>query len=241
MLRARTLISSVLRVVPPSRLVCAALAVRRPFFSSAPADGAAQGEGGGAASPPPGDTASAEVAALRAELESTRLKLKDALDSRAYLAAEAENARRIAKLDVDKARAYAAQPIAKGLLLAVDNLAIAQAALTPEVVASSPAVRALAEGVGATSKIFLKVLGEHGVAQFGAAGEKFNPNVHEAVSMQPAPAGAEPNTVLHVLKTGFMFKDRVLRPAQVVVAVKAQAMEDAAAAAAATEGSSRTI
>jgi molecular chaperone GrpE len=215
----------------------------RPFFSSAASAEGGGAPGGGDAPPPaaPDAAAAAEAASLRAELDATRLKLKDALESRAYLAAEAENARRIAKLDVEKARAYAAQPIAKGLLLAVDNLAIAQAALTPEVVSSSPAVRALAEGVGATSKIFLKVLGEHGVAQFGAAGEKFNPNVHEAVSMQPAPAGAEPNTIMHVLKTGFMFKDRVLRPAQVIVAVKAQAMEDAAAAAAATEGSSRTI
>jgi molecular chaperone GrpE len=238
MFRVRSLVSAAARLrALPFRAAPASLAVR-PFFSGAASDAPPPPAEGG---PAAGGADSAEVAALRAELDATRSKLKDALDSRAYLAADAENARRIAKLDVEKARAYAAQPIAKGLLLAVDNLAIAQAALTPDVVASSPAVRALAEGVSATSKIFMKVLGEHGVAQFGAPGEKFNPNVHEAVSMQPAPAGSEPNTVIHVLKTGFMFKDRVLRPAQVVVAVKAQAMEDAAAAAAATEGSSRTI
>ena len=97
------------------------------------------------------------------------------------------------------------------------------------------------EGVGATLKIFLKVLGEHGVAQFGAPGERFNPNVHEAVAMVPAAPGQEANSVVAVLKVGYMFKDRVLRPAQVTVAMKAAAMEEAQAAVDATAGSSRSL
>jgi molecular chaperone GrpE len=163
------------------------------------------------------------------------------LESRAYLVAEMENVRRIAKVDVDKARTYAAQPIAKGLLLAVDNLSITSAAITPDLGAGNPAVAALGEGVGATLKIFLKVLGEHGVAQFGAPGEKFNPNVHEAVAMLPAQADQQPNTVVNVLKVGYMFKDRVLRPAQVTVAMKSSAMDEAKAAVDATAGSSRSL
>jgi molecular chaperone GrpE len=102
-------------------------------------------------------------------------------------------------------------------------------------------VAALGEGVGATLKIFLKVLGEHGVAQFGAPGEKFNPNVHEAVAMLPAQADQQPNTVVNVLKVGYMFKDRVLRPAQVTVAMKSSAMDEAKAAVDATAGSSRSL
>lgn len=178
--------------------------------------------------------------ALQAELDATKAKLKDALEARAYLAADMENVRRIAKVDVDKAKAYAAQPIAKGLLLAVDNLSITTAAI-PKDGSLPPAVASLAEGVGATLKIFLKVLGEHGVAQFGTVGEKFNPNVHEAMSMVPAQPGQEPNTVVHVLTVGYMFKDRVLRPAQVMVALKASAVEEAQAASNATAGSSRSI
>ena len=188
-------------------------------------------------SPPPSDE---KLVALQAELDATKAKLKDALESRAYLVADMENVRRIAKVDVDKAKAYAAQPIAKGLLLAVDNLSITTAAI-PKDGSLPPAVAALAEGVGATLKIFLKVLGEHGVAQFGTVGEKFNPNVHEAMSMVPAQAGQEPNTVVHVLTVGYMFKDRVLRPAQVMVALKASAVEEAQAASSATAGSSRSI
>jgi molecular chaperone GrpE len=60
------------------------------------------------------------------------------------------------------------------------------------------------------------------VEQFGKVGEKFDPNRHEAMMQAPAPAGTEPNTVLALLKTGFVIKDRVLRPAQVVVATKPQ-------------------
>jgi len=164
-----------------------------------------------------------------------------------YLAAEMENVRRIARADVDKARAYGALPLAKGLLFAVDCLAAADGGAGGGAggggsgAAGAASAAALAEGVSATLKILLKTLAEHGVAQFGAAGEKFNPNVHEAVAMLPAAAGAAPGTVAAVLKSGFMFKDRVLRPAQVTVLVKPSVVDDAKAAADATAGSSRTI
>jgi len=205
-------------------------------FSSDAAGGSDGTKAGTEETAPPNDA----LASLQAELASTKLKLKDALDSRAYLVAEMENVRRIAKLDVEKAKQYAAQPIAKGLLLAVDNLSITTAAI-PKDGSLPPAVASLAEGVGATLKIFLKVLGEHGVAQFGVVGEKFNPNVHEAVAMLPAQSGQDPNTVVNVLGVGYMFKDRVLRPARVTVALKAAAVDEAAAATAATAGSSRSI
>jgi molecular chaperone GrpE len=160
------------------------------------------------------------------------LKLRESNEARVYDMAEMENVRRIAKVDVERARAYAAQPIAKGLLLAVDNLSAAVAAVEGKVDAG------VSSGLSATLKIFLKVLGEHGVAQFGAPGEKFDPNVHEAVGMVP---GEPPNTLSAVLKTGFMFKDRVLRPAQVIVTMKGESVAAAEAAAASTAGSSRSI
>ena len=217
-----------------------AAALLRPL-STAGADAAAADAGAAAAAaaaaPPPSDAS----AALQAELAATQAKLKEALEARAYLAADIENVRRIARVDVERARAYAAQPIAKGLLLAVDNLAITTAAITPDMAGGHAGVKALAEGVGATLKIFLKVLGEHGVAQFGAPGERFNPNVHEAVAMVPAAPGQEANSVVAVLKVGYMFKDRVLRPAPVTVAMKAAAMEEAQAAVDATAGSSRSL
>jgi molecular chaperone GrpE len=67
----------------------------------------------------------------------------------------------------------------------------------------------------------LKTLAGAGVEPFGKLGDKFDPNRYEAMLQMPAAAGQEPNTVALLLKTGFMFKDRVLRPAQVGVTVKA--------------------
>ena len=232
--------TSLLASVPARLSVRSPSYVFRSLSTEAPPSGAAAGsaagaEGGAAAAADPA------LAALQAELADARAKLKECQESRVYLVAEMDNVRRIAKVDVDKARAYAAQPIAKGLLLAVDNLALTTSAITPEFGEGNPSVKALGEGVGATLRIFLKVLGEHGVAQFGAPGEKFNPNVHEAVAMLPAPAGQEPNTVVNVLKVGYMFKDRVLRPAQVTVAMKQGAMDEAKAAVDATAGSSRSL
>ena len=236
MMRMRSILHLVAR--PPSLLGLnrSAIEFQVSTFSSDAAGGSDGTKAGTEETAPPNDA----LASLQAELASTKLKLKDALDSRAYLVAEMENVRRIAKLDVEKAKQYAAQPIAKGLLLAVDNLSITTAAI-PKDGSLPPAVASLAEGVGATLKIFLKVLGEHGVAQFGVVGEKFNPNVHEAVAMLPAQSGQDPNTVVNVLGVGYMFKDRVLRPARVTVALKAAAVDEAAAATAATAGSSRSI
>ena len=202
----------------------------RSFSADAPPPDA----GAGAAPPGADDDA---TAALRTELAAVTKALAEAKEQRAYLAAEMENVRRIARLDVDKARAYGAQPLAKGLLGAVDCLAAAGVGNGRGVADGA----ALAEGVSATLKLLLKALAEHGVAQFGTAGEKFNPNVHEAVAMLPAQDTQTPGTVANVLKTGFMFKDRVLRPAQVTVAVKPDTVKAAAAASEATAGSSRTI
>jgi molecular chaperone GrpE len=207
---------------------------RARFFSS-DAPSADASASAGAAAPPGADDDVA--AALRTELAAMTRALAEAKEQRAYLAAEMENVRRIARLDVSKSREYGAQPLAKGLLGAVDCLAAAGSGSGSAAADGA----ALAEGVSATLKLLLKALAEHGVAQFGQTGEKFNPNVHEAVAMLPATDEQTPGTVANVLKTGFMFKDRVLRPAQVTVAVKPDAVKAAAAAAEATSGSSRTI
>lgn len=166
------------------------------------------------------DQAANDVAKLQAEIESLKTKLKESNDQRVYLLAEMENVRRIAKNDIERATKYAAQPICKGLLLAIDNLQIAVDNLPREKLANDSVLQNYAEGIEATLKIFHKVLGEHGMVEFGQVGEKFDPNHHEAVAMIPAQEGQEPNTLGAVMKTGFFFKDRVLRAAQVAVVSK---------------------
>jgi molecular chaperone GrpE len=134
--------------------------------------------------------------------------------------AEMENTRRIAAVDVKKAKDYALAPVAKSLLLALDTLDSALRAVPPGEVGGNKALSNLMDGLNGTQKIFAKVLGEHGVARFGAVGDKFDANKYDAVSSAPAANGAEPNTVASVYQVGYTLKDRVLRPAQVVVFVK---------------------
>lgn len=169
---------------------------------------------------------------LEGEVAELKKKLLEVNQNRAYLFAEMENVRRIAKVDVDKAKQYAAQPIAKALLLAVDNLTMAAASIPDEKRKNDASFANLAGGVEATLKIFLKTLAEHGTVQYGAVHDKFDPNVHEAAAMIPSQSASQaPNTIAHVMKTGFMFKDRCLRPAQVAVYMKPEAAEEARQAA----------
>lgn len=194
-----------------------------PISTEPPAEDGASAAGGQSA----GSAGADPVKKLEAEVAELKKKVKEVNDNRVYLLAEMENVRRIAKADVDKAKQYAAQPIAKALLVALDNLTMAVASIPGDKRQSDSAFNNLADGVDATLRIFSKTLSEHGTVQFGTVGEKFDPNRHEAVTMFPATAGQEPNTVAHVMKTGFLFKDRVIRPAQVAVFMKPQAAEEA--------------
>ena len=194
-------------------------------------------DGAAAASEDPKDQ---QIKQLQLEIQQLKQKYKEAHDEKVYVLADMENTRRIARADVDKIKKYAAQPIAKDLLLAADNLQIAIDNIPQEKKAQDKVFSNLAEGIAATLKIFMKVLNEHGVVQFGTVGDKFDPSKYEAVSMQPAKEH-EPNTVTAVYKSGFMFKDRVLRPSQVVVSVKDEVVQQAKEAAEHTKDSSRSI
>jgi molecular chaperone GrpE len=168
--------------------------------------------------------------------DAARAKLKEAESGRIYQLAEMENVRRIASTDVRKAKEYACQPMAKGLLLALDNLDSALRAASPALAIAEGAGAGagaqaekgalakpftdLVEGLRATRRIFVKVMSEHGATQFGAVGDKFDANKFDAVVLAPPAAGGAgpaPGHVAQVLQSGYMFKDRVLRPCQVVV------------------------
>ncbi len=182
-------------------------------------NGAPEGAGGGAGGA--ADPREAQVKELTAKVTALEAKVKELEADKLYKLAEMETVRRIARKDVDTAKQYAAQPIAKGLLLAIDNISSAIAAVPEDEAGKSKALANLLEGIRATHRIFLKVLGEHGVKPFGEAGDKFDANKYEAFAMVPAgAAGKEPNTVANVMQVGYMFKDRVLRPAQVAVFTK---------------------
>lgn len=130
--------------------------------------------------------------------------------------AEQENVRRIAKMDVDRARTYAVQSFAKNLLEVADNLERARTSVPTEVPDTDAPqfLKSLLEGVAMTDSGLHKVLTNSGVTKFGAVGDKFDPHIHEAM-YQFQDAKLEPGTVGNVIAPGYHFKDRVLRPAKV--------------------------
>ena len=159
-----------------------------------------------AAAADPIPSASPAPAAPAADLEARHAELSDA-----YLRAkaEAENTRRRAEEEMGKARKFAVEGFAESLLPVKDSLeaAIAIPAATPE---------QLLEGVHATLRQLTSALEKNKVVEVNpAAGAKFDPHQHQAISV--VPAAQEPNTVVAVLQKGYLIADRVLRPALVTV------------------------
>lgn len=148
-----------------------------------------------------------DLATRVAELEA------QAKDQALRSQAEVQNIQRRAERDVANAHKFALEKFAGSLLDVVDNLERALDS-TP---ADNEAAKALREGVVLTHKQLLDALKRFAVEQVNPVGEPFNPEVHQAVSMQPS-ATAEPNTVTAVLAKGYTLSGRLLRPAMVVVA-----------------------
>jgi molecular chaperone GrpE len=159
----------------------------------------------------PETTAPAPAAVPNTEQKLTQLEAKHAEVADAYLRAkaESENTRRRAEEEISKARKFAVEAFAESLLPVKDSLeaAIAIPAATPE---------QLLEGVHATLRQLGAALERNRVIEINpAAGAKFDPHQHQAISV--VPAEQEPNTVVAVLQKGYLIADRVLRPALVTV------------------------
>jgi molecular chaperone GrpE len=127
--------------------------------------------------------------------------------------AEIQNIQRRAERDVTHAHKFALEKFAGSLLEVVDNLERALGSVPSE----EPAVKALQEGVSLTHKLFTDTLKRFAVEAVDPLGAPFDPEQHQAVSMQPSTT-AEPNTVTAVFQKGYTLSGRLLRPAMVVVA-----------------------
>lgn len=132
--------------------------------------------------------------------------------------AEAENMRRRSKREIEDARKYAVANFARDVLTVADNLRRALDAV-PEDAAASEDLKALSEGVGLTERELLAMMERHGIRKVNPMGEKFDPNLHQAMFEADTP-GADPGTVIEVAQAGFVIGDRLLRPAMVGVAKK---------------------
>lgn len=150
------------------------------------------------------------VDVLRAHIEELEQSVADAKDQALRAAAEAQNVRRRAEQEADKARKFALEKFIKELLPVIDSL---EKALETMQEGTEEAHR---EGVSMTLKLKLDVLGKFGVEVVDPHGEPFDPQYHEAMAMVPNPE-LEPSTVMEVIQKGYLLNGRLVRPAMVVV------------------------
>ena len=151
------------------------------------------------------------LAKLRGDLETAQ---QDML----YAKAEVQNVRRRMEKDVADARAYAATGFARDVLTVSDNLSRAIEAI-PADLHDDPRLKALVTGIEATQREMEKVFAQHGISRIAAVGLPLDPNQHQAMLEVPT-AEAEPGTVVQEMQSGWMIRDRLLRPAMVAVAKK---------------------
>jgi molecular chaperone GrpE len=152
-----------------------------------------------------------EIARLREELETAK---QDVL----YAKADAQNVRRRAEKDVQDARTYAATGFARDVLSIADNLARAIEAI-PEDLREDSKFKGLVAGIEATQRELDKVFAQNGISRIAAMGLPLDPNQHQAMLEIPTDE-AEPGTIVQEMQSGYMIRDRLLRPAMVAVAKK---------------------
>ncbi|MDE1224891.1 nucleotide exchange factor GrpE [Vibrio aestuarianus] len=158
------------------------------------------------------DEQEAKIAQLEAALLSSEAKIQEQQDTVLRAKAEVENMRRRSEAEVDKARKYALSRFAEELLPVLDNLERAIQAAD----ADNEVIKPLVEGVELTHKTFVGVIEKFGLKEINPEGEVFNPEFHQAMSIQESP-DHEPNTVMFVMQKGYELNGRVVRPAMVMV------------------------
>jgi molecular chaperone GrpE len=145
-----------------------------------------------------------------------RVELSDLNERVLRLAAELENTRRRAEREKADASRYAIASFARDMLAVADNFERALDVAPEEGVANDETLSGFITGVRMTAKALDSVLERHGVRKINPKGEKFDPNLHQAVAQAPAP-GVPSGFVCEVAQPGFVIGDRVLRAAMVIV------------------------
>jgi molecular chaperone GrpE len=156
-----------------------------------------------------------EAKPLTPEEEIARLREEAAAaeDKRLRALAECDNLKKRLIKEKEEFVRFAAEGVLADLLPVLDNLDLALAHGR-----TVPACKDVVMGVDMTRKVFLDILARHGLEACGAAGDEFDPALHEAVGMQPAGESAiAANHVLQVMQAGYRLRGRLLRPAKVLV------------------------
>ena len=161
----------------------------------------------------PGNDEQPDAAAANTddELAAARAKAEESWERYVRAAAELAKGRKRAARDVESAHKFALERFGKELLAVRDTLEMGLAA------AENATVESLIEGKNATLKLLASVMSQFGIEQVDPVGEPFDPDFHEAISMQPS-EDVEPGSVVTVVQKGYTLNGRLLRPAMVIVA-----------------------
>jgi molecular chaperone GrpE len=161
------------------------------------------------------DTSVSSVEQLQQALQEAQEKSSEHWDLYTRSVAELENVKRRAEKDVQSAHKFALEKFSQDLLAVKDSLELGLS--TEDADADK-----LREGTDLTLKMLSQVLEKFNIVEINPVGESFDPNHHQAMTMQPSNE-YEPNTVIAVMQKGYLLNDRLLRPAMVIVSKVADA------------------
>ncbi len=164
----------------------------------------------------PSDTAETETPNLEAQLADSRADITVLNDRILRLAAEMENVRRRLEKEKQDASVFAVSNFARDMLSVADNLRRALQ-VVPEAARADAGLNTVITGVEMTERELTQVFGRFGIIRMDPIGTKLDPNQHQAISEVESDT-AEPGTVAFVMQDGYMLKERLLRPAMVMVA-----------------------
>lgn len=150
---------------------------------------------------------------VQALLEEAKAEAEKHKDLAMRVQADMENLRRRTRIDVESAHKYALEKFVNALIPAMDSMEMGMDAASKE----GATIESISEGVEMTFKQLLDVLQEFNVERIDPTGEKFDPQLHEAMTMFPSP-DHESNTVVDTIQKGYTLNERLVRAARVIVA-----------------------
>lgn len=166
-------------------------------------------ESSGRQAPPAEQDDGGDGGALQAALAAAENRALESRDLYMRALAELENVRKRASRDIEQAHKFGLERVAHDLIGVKDSLELG--------LGSGATADSLREGTQATLQLLSKALEKAGLTEIVPQGEQFNPELHEAMVMQPS-AQHVPNSITQVVQKGYQLNGRLLRPARVIVA-----------------------
>ncbi len=150
---------------------------------------------------------------IAVELAKAQVTIKDYWEQIMRLNAEMENNRKRAQRDIENAHKFAVKNFSEALLPVADSMEMGLSAVAT---ADNATMESIQEGISMTLELFIKTLQKNGITSVNPQGEKFDPELHQAMSIMESDE-VEPNTVMTVMQKGYLLNERLIRPAMVVV------------------------